>query len=139
MCSQKYIRAEIHATPIYKSEPHQAFVADVLNALALCTNLTKFICAQKLIASFLLVLTRKENLKDLRINANLTAEQAKILIHAKGLQKLALDYPTPWVMSVLPNWVEMLERQLSSLTITVSYTVVFRLRRKTMIMIAEMR
>lgn len=113
--------SEILALPLYKGKPHQAFISDALKALTLCTNLQDFVCAPHILPSFLDVLASRTRLKDIRVNANLTAEQAEVLIRVRGLQKLVLDHATGWVMHVLPSWAGAMSDSLSHLAITVGF------------------
>lgn len=99
---------------------HPGFLRDCIEVLSIVSNLISFTCTADVLPSFLLALQRKERLKDIRINANLTEAQAGKLIELERLRNITLDFPTSHVISVLPDWAHSLQRTLTSLTLYVS-------------------
>lgn len=86
----------------------------------MCSNLAGFFCSPNILPSFLLTLTAKDRLKDLRINASLTTEQSELLIRLKGLRSILLDRASWCIMNLLPMWMGSLSSTLTHLTVTVS-------------------
>lgn len=112
--------AEIRSVPRLKSRLHPVFIRECRDALQLCKNLRTFSCTVPGILSiFLPSLARKECLQSLRIHANLTTDQAKMLAQFDKLQNLSIEFATWNVADMLPSWSQSISKTLSDLTLFV--------------------
>ncbi|TDL27713.1 hypothetical protein BD410DRAFT_781591 [Rickenella mellea] len=109
---------DISAIANYKGRPHQQFMSECITALEKCQNLSRFYCTLNVLPSFLLVLTKKSRLEDIRVRASLEISQSKLLVEMKGLQSVALDSPSWSLMNLLPDWLGSMSPSLTHLTIT---------------------
>lgn len=95
---------------------------DCTEVLALCKNLSSFHCSPSSIQAYLPSLQNLQFLENLRINAQLGAEQTEMLVQLQGVKNLTLDYASWHVISALPRWAaEKLAPKLTSLTLYVSH------------------
>ena len=78
-----------------------------------------------MLAIFLPSLREKSQLEHIRIHANLTTDQAKMLPDFKRLQTLSLEFATWNVVDLFPSWARTLQTTLTSLTLYVS-SITFR-------------
>jgi hypothetical protein len=112
---------EIRYIPLgVTAQPHPQFVRDCTRTLALCSNLRSFKYTGTCLPSFLLSLQDKTRLHDLRVNANLTSDQAVKLAEITGLRNLTLECASWSVVDILPKWVGSIGKSLTSLTLYVS-------------------
>jgi len=103
-----------------KTEPDPAFLLDAHSAVTSTVNLTSFTCTVvNAVPSFLVPLQSKERLQHLRINSNLTAAQAALLVNIDHLRSLVLDSASLHVLNVLPEWTERMKKTLTFLTLNV--------------------
>lgn len=98
--------------------PHPEFIRECSNAIDICHNLTKFKCTgANILPCFVKSLQGKPRLEGLRVNANLSTDQSKILIQLQKLKTLTLEYASWNVVDVLPVWITSLKQTLTSLTL----------------------
>ncbi|KAJ7636495.1 hypothetical protein FB45DRAFT_989137 [Roridomyces roridus] len=109
---------DIRALPSVKDQFNPKFLIECTRALALCHNLTSFQCSVNAFPPFISVLQKKDCLRDLRINANLTTEQcSKMVGGAAQIRHLTLDFACWNVMDLLPRWAGAIQSSLTTLTI----------------------
>ena len=100
--------------------PHPEFIRECSNAIDICHNLTKFRCiGPNILPYFVKSLQGKPRLEGLRVNANLSTDQSKILIQLQKLKTLTLEYASWNVVDLLPLWITSLKQTLTSLTLYV--------------------
>lgn len=117
-----YFFLELRTSPTLKSRLHPIFVRECTEAIRKCENLKRFLCTvSNLFAVFLPSLQQKSRLKDLRIYANLTTDQAKMLTNFEKLRSLSLEFATWNVAAIFPSWAEILQKTLTRLTLYVSF------------------
>ncbi|KAI5116204.1 hypothetical protein M0805_006761 [Coniferiporia weirii] len=109
---------DISTLPLYKGQPNQEFLTDCVKALEICPNLTRFRLAPNVLPSFLSLLSEKEKLRDIHVNASVTTDQAEILSSLKGLRNIRLDHGSWCLMNLFPNWTSALSPTLTHLTFT---------------------
>jgi len=93
------------------------FMSDCLRAIAICRNLSSFICTPNVLPSFLHSLQGKDTLEDIRVNANLSTDQTEQLIKLRGLRTLTLDAGSWTLVDALPRWTAALRPTLTDLTL----------------------
>lgn len=100
--------------------PHPEFIRECSYAIDICHNLTTFKCiGPNILPYFVKSLQGKPRLECLRVNANLSTDQSKILIQLQKLKTLTLEYASWNVVDVLPVWITLLKQTLTSLTLYV--------------------
>ncbi|KAF8902553.1 hypothetical protein CPB84DRAFT_1775664 [Gymnopilus junonius] len=115
-------KIQILAVPTVKSPIHSVFVRECREAIRICTNLRIFNCVVPNVLSMLLPgLQEKERLERIRICANLTLEQTKLLVKVRNLQHLSLEFASWNVVDLLPSWTMSLSSTLTSLTLYMIY------------------
>ena len=103
-----------------KSRLHPTFVRECKEALQLCKNLRIFKCTVPgVLSMFLPSLGNKDRLENIRIHANLTSDQARMLTKLGNLNCLALEFATCNVVDMLPSWTQSMSKTLSDLTLYV--------------------
>ncbi|KAK7056338.1 hypothetical protein VNI00_002891 [Paramarasmius palmivorus] len=102
---------------IERSQYHSDFLSDCSQAVKIAKALISFKCTLSLFPLFLEALQEKERLHDLRINANLTTNQAEMLCNIRNLHSLALDRASWNVMDMLPKWVPNFGSSLTNLVL----------------------
>lgn len=113
---------ELRTAPTLKSRLHPIFVRECTDAIQKCKNLKRFYCTvPNILAIFLPSLQEKDRLEHVRIYANLTTDQTKMLISFEKLQSLTLEFATWNVVDLLPSWAGILQKTLTSLTLYVSF------------------
>ncbi|KZT08130.1 uncharacterized protein LAESUDRAFT_724132 [Laetiporus sulphureus 93-53] len=112
-------RIDIRTIPNTRSSVQPHFLLDCARTIAICQNLVSFICTPPILSSFLPSLQQKWTLQYLRVNANLTQEQAELLATIRGLKSITLDGSpgTAHIVNVLPRWVSLVKGTLRSLTL----------------------
>lgn len=122
--------SDIRAVPALKdavpAHMHPVFLKDSADALAICNNVTSFTCVCPILPHFLLSLQNKPSLRDIRINAHLTSDQTAKLIQLEALHSITLDNASWNVIDALPKWIIANKSTLTSLTIYVSLSCLFR-------------
>jgi len=108
---------DIRTVPSSRSVMHPEFMRDCARAIHICDNLVSFTCTPSVLPSFLLDLQAKDSLQHMRVNANLTYEQAGHLAKVTGLKSITLDTGSPYVVDILPRWTAALKTTLTSLTL----------------------
>ncbi|KAF8805610.1 hypothetical protein BYT27DRAFT_7142389 [Phlegmacium glaucopus] len=109
---------ELRTAPTLKSHLHPIFVRECTQAIQRCKNLKRFHCTvPNILAIFLPSLREKDQLEHVRIHANLTTDQAKMLTNFERLQYLSLEFATWNVVDLLPSWAGVLKTTLTSLTL----------------------
>ena len=112
---------ELRAAPTVKSRLHPVFVRECTEAILKCKNLKRFLCTVPSILGILLPSLREKcRLERVRIHANLTTDQAKMLINFEKLQSLSLEFATWNVVAVFPSWAKILQKTLTRLTLYAS-------------------
>ncbi|KAF8153001.1 hypothetical protein B0H34DRAFT_754140 [Crassisporium funariophilum] len=120
---------ELRTVPTIKSQCHPAFVRECAEAIRICKNLKLFKCTvPNVLPTFLPSLKEKSHLEDLTVHANLTSDQAKMLLKLGNLQSLTVNFATWNVVDVLPSWTESLSGTLTSLTLYVMLVFFFTKR-----------
>ena len=124
---QNYYLLDLRAVPTLKARLHPIFVRECTDAIGTCKNLKRFLCTVPGVLSiFLPSLQEKSWLEHIRIHANLTTNQAKMLTNFGKLQSLVLESATWNVIDLLPSWAGILQKTLTCLTLYVSfYTFLF--------------
>jgi hypothetical protein len=113
---------ELRAVPTLKSRLHPIFVRECTEAIRLCKNMKLFVCTvPNILAISLPSLQEKNRLEHIRIHANLTTDQAKMLTKFEKLQSLVLESATWNVVDLLPSWAGTLQKTLTCLTLYVSF------------------
>ncbi|PPQ90848.1 LOW QUALITY PROTEIN: hypothetical protein CVT25_007383 [Psilocybe cyanescens] len=108
---------EISTVPTLKSVMHPVFVRECREALQICKNLKSFKCTvQNVLPMLLPALQEKERLESLRVYANLTTVQAKMLVNIKRLHSLSLEFASWNTVDLLPSWSLSLSRTLTTLS-----------------------
>ncbi|TFK31537.1 hypothetical protein BDQ12DRAFT_618731 [Crucibulum laeve] len=109
---------EICSAPLANSQVHPAFVQDCSNAISICRNLQYFRCTvPNILHYFLLARGSKVNLRSLRIHAQLSTDQAHLLIKLGRIRNLSLEYASWNVVDTLPRWIEPSRTTLTHLTL----------------------
>lgn len=96
------------------------FMRDCARALDICDNLVSFTCTPPVLQCFLLDLQNKRSLQHIRVNANMTRDQAELFVKIQGLKSITLDAGSPHAVDVLPRWTVGLKATLTDLTFYVS-------------------
>ena len=112
---------ELRAVPTLKSRLHPIFVRECTEAIQKCKNLKRFFCIVPNIMAIFLPSLREKSLEHIRIHANLTTDQAKMLTNFEKLQSLVLESATWNVVDLLPSWAGILQKTLISLTLYVCF------------------
>ncbi|KAF8957516.1 hypothetical protein BDZ97DRAFT_1845991 [Flammula alnicola] len=106
---------EIRSVPTVKLRVHPVFARECRDALRLCRNLKTFKCTVPgVLAMFLPSLQDKPRLESVRIHANLTTDQAQMLLKMNKLQSLSVEFATWNVVDLLPSWTQSLVKSLTS-------------------------
>ena len=117
---------ELRAVPTLKSRLHPIFLRECSESIRMCKNLKRFLCTVPNILSIILPsLQEKSRLEHIRIHANLTTNQSKMLVNFEKLQSLVLESATWNVVDLLPSWAGILQKTLTSLTLYVSFLTLF--------------
>lgn len=115
---------ELRTAPTVRSRLHPIFVRECTEAIEKCKNLKRFLCTvPNIMAIFLPSLQEKGQLEQVRIHANLTTDQAKMLTNFEKLQSLSLEFATWNVVAIFPSWAGILQKTLTHLTLYVSFYV----------------
>lgn len=96
------------------------FMQDCARTIDLCDNLVSFTCKPPILQCFLLNLQDKQSLQHIRVNANMTRDQADLLVQIQGLKSITLDAGSPYAVDILPRWTTGLKTTLTDLTLYVS-------------------
>lgn len=119
---QMYLLSELRAVPTLKSRLHPIFLRECTESIRMCKNLKRFLCTvPNVLAIFLPSLQEKSRLERIRIHANLTTNQTKMLTNFGKLQSLTLESATWNVVDLLPSWAGILQKTLTCLTLYVSF------------------
>jgi len=117
----KHVRnIDIQAVPLLRSslsQFHPKFLKDISDALRICKNISSFTCICPILPPLLLSLQGKSRLREIRIHARLTPDQAAKLITLKGLHSITLDHASWNVVDMLPKWIGANKATLTSLTL----------------------
>lgn len=113
-------KIDVRTTPLLNGHVHTNFVRDCGRAILICPNLESFVYTPTSLASFLPVLQNKTRLKELRVDGKLTTDQAEMLLKLNRLRKLVIDFGSWNVLDLLPRWVEVNQKTLTSLTLYMS-------------------
>ena len=97
---------------------------DCGRAITLCPNLESFVYTPNSLAPLLPALQQKTRIKELRADGRLTTDQTEKLLKLNKMEKLIIDYGSWSVMNLLPKWIEVNQKTLTSLTL---YASVFSL------------
>ena len=117
-----FLFLELRAVPTLKSRPHPIFLRECTESIRLCKNLKRFVCTVPNILAILLPsLQEKNRLEHIRIHANLSTDQTKMLTNFEKLQSLVLESATWNVVDFLPSWAGILQKTLTCLTLYVSF------------------
>ncbi|KDR77062.1 hypothetical protein GALMADRAFT_225197 [Galerina marginata CBS 339.88] len=109
---------EIRSVPNVNSSVHSRFVRECRDTLRLCKNIRKFQCTvPNVLSIFLPALQEKERLTFIRVYANLTTDQTKMLVKIQKLQTLSLEFASWHIVHLLPSWTRSLSSTLTSLTL----------------------
>ncbi|KAH6910670.1 hypothetical protein BKA70DRAFT_1100621 [Coprinopsis sp. MPI-PUGE-AT-0042] len=101
-----------------KKQPHPTFMRECTKSMALCRNLMSFKCTiPNVLPSFLISLQNKSRLKTLRVYANLTMEQSRLLQKIATLEGLVLEFASWEMMHVLPSWTTTMRDSLRTLVL----------------------
>ena len=117
-----YFLLELRGVPTLKSRLHPTFVGECTEAVRICKNLNRFLCTSpNILAIFLPSLQEKSRLEHIRIHANLTTNQTKMLTNFEKLKSLVLESATWSVVDLLPSWAGILQKSLTCLTLYVGF------------------
>ncbi|KAF7348877.1 hypothetical protein MVEN_01407800 [Mycena venus] len=108
---------DIRTVPVVKTQYNPKFLSECTRALDMCPNITSFRCSTNALPPFIGALGQKERLRDLRIHANLTTDQSTKLIKLSKIRNLTLDFASWNIMNLLPQWTELLQSNLTTLTL----------------------
>ncbi|KAJ7776013.1 hypothetical protein DFH07DRAFT_983206 [Mycena maculata] len=108
---------DIRTVPSVKSQYNPKFLLECTRALDLCRNITSFRCSVNALPPFIGALQKKDRLRDLRIYANLTTDQALKMAKLDKIRHLTLDFASWNVMNLLPRWAGVLKDNLTTLTL----------------------
>ncbi|KAF8964949.1 hypothetical protein BDZ97DRAFT_2001799 [Flammula alnicola] len=108
---------EIREVSTVKLRVHLVFARECRDAIRLCRNLKTFKCTVPgVLATFLPSLQDKHRLESVRIHANLTTDQAQMLLKMNKLQSLSVEEFAMWnAVDLLPSWTQSLVKTLTSL------------------------
>lgn len=88
----------------------------------MCKNLKRFLCTvPNILAIFLPSLQEKSRLEHIRIHANLSTNQSKMLTNFEKLQSLVLESASWNVVDLLPSWAGIIQKTLTCLTLYVNF------------------
>lgn len=117
-----YFVLELRAASTVKSRLHPIFVHECTEAIKRCKNLKRFLCTiPNILAMLLPSFPEKGRLEHIRIYADLTTDQRKMLTSFEKLQSLTLEFATWNVVDIFPSWAGILQKTLTSLTLHVSF------------------
>lgn len=117
----RFFFLDVRVTPLSQGKVHPFFVRDCSRAVQLCKNIKSFTYTPETFPALIPMLRGKTQLETLRSYAGLTTDQAQMLLELKGIQKLTLDYGSWNVMDILPTWIGSIQKNLTSLTLYVSF------------------